>query len=68
MFFYRATKVKLSSDIPPIETPKINDAISLKEFKTDIEPKNSKNSKKDFKLNWIAPLQLICLQVLTAQA
>lgn len=39
IFFYRATKVKLSSDISPIELPKTNDAVSLKAFVKDIEPK-----------------------------
>ena len=46
IFFYRATKVKLDSDIPPIDLPKMDDAISLKEFVTEIEPKKFEESNK----------------------
>ncbi|MEM6515604.1 MAG: GLPGLI family protein, partial [Bacteroidota bacterium] len=46
IFFYRATKVKLNSEIPTIDLPKIEDAISLKEFVSEIEPKKFEDLNK----------------------
>lgn len=49
IFFYRATRIILDIDTPIIDLPNITEAISLKTFKTKVEPEKFEESSNRLK-------------------